>query len=209
MSGYFPAIALTILILSTSVDSRVWLEAPAIANCRGDTVLTCHYCDTPLTTRTWSRKIGDVWEIIMENGTQTSPSGRLSIREEINGCFSLIISGADNMAAGIYRCGINKYQSAGVEFLVECKPENVEVRLTVGMLIEIRMNTVYPVPDIHFMLTDAAKRTTQVLFSYPSCSGHSWLQDCVWVSTSTFSASQYTYEIVAKTMTETYFSGAL
>jgi hypothetical protein len=99
----------------------VWLEAPVIANCRGDTVLTCHYCDTPLTTRTWSRKIGDVWEIIMENGTQTSPSGRLSLREEINGWFSLIISGVDNMAAGIYRCGVDKYQSAGVEFLVECK----------------------------------------------------------------------------------------
>ncbi|XP_053398353.1 uncharacterized protein LOC123551020 isoform X2 [Mercenaria mercenaria] len=143
----------------------------------------------------------------MENGTQIGPWHRLIIKEEINGWFSLIISGADNMAAGMYRCGVGQYQSEGTELRVECKPEKVEVRLTPEKFIEIKMNTVFPVPKLNFTLTDESMNGTAVTFQYPKCRGHSWIQDCVWTSTTVFPDGLHSYTLIATTFTKTLFTG--
>ncbi|XP_053396441.1 uncharacterized protein LOC123551022 isoform X5 [Mercenaria mercenaria] len=91
-------------------DQKVWLDSPVAGNCRGETVLTCHFSDIPLSTWTWSRKYGDSWSTFMENGTQIGPNPS-SVREEMNVSFSLIIEGADNMARGWYKCGVGQFVS--------------------------------------------------------------------------------------------------
>lgn len=203
----FVAVAMA---LTLTAEARVWLEVPAVGNCRGDTKLTCHFCDTPLTNWTWSRKLGDTWNTFMVNGTQTGPSGiRSSVREEMNGWFSLIIDGADSMAAGYYRCGIGKYQSDEALLRVECKPEHAEVRLLPNNHIEIQMNTVYPIPEIDFTLTDGSLKGTKVTFASRGCRGISWIQDCAWISTTALADGHLSYKLTATTVTETVFYGSI
>ncbi|XP_053396431.1 uncharacterized protein LOC128556208 [Mercenaria mercenaria] len=131
ISGSFQlmyATAAVVTIITVKADQKVWLDGPAVGNC-GYTVLTCHFCDIPLTNWTWSRKYSDSWYTFMVNGTQIGPNPSI-VREEMNGSFSLIIEGADSKAVGWYKCGVGQYASDEKLLDMECKPESAAVNLT-------------------------------------------------------------------------------
>lgn len=196
------------MVLAFSGEAKVWLEAPAVANIREDTTLTCHYCDTLLTNWTWSRGSGNSWYTFMVNGTQTGPSGvRTSVREEMNGSISLIIGRGDHWIRGSYKCSVGEYQSNEVFLQVESKPDHAVVRMMPDRHIEVQLRSVYPLPTINFMLTDETKADTEVLFHSRVCGGFSWAPDCTWISVNALPDGCHSYKLTVTTVTDTVING--
>ncbi|XP_053396436.1 uncharacterized protein LOC123551022 isoform X3 [Mercenaria mercenaria] len=188
-------------------DQKVWLDSPVAGNCRGETVLTCHFSDIPLSTWTWSRKYGDSWSTFMENGTQIGPNPS-SVREEMNVSFSLIIEGADNMARGWYKCGVGQFVSEEKWLDMECKPECAAVFLTPEKHLEIVLANVHPIPKIDLILKDEAFKDVAIDFQR-YCGGNRWTLTCRWITTTPLQDGQYFYRLVATTVTDTLFIGTI